>query len=551
MLSQFAQQYSLPALGLLLFAVALPFVPLLRADAARPMPGWMRWYGQAVTVLAITWVAVAAYRYLAVARPLMEGVDFYYFACIARDFLHGKANAALAHYVYFPGGYRYLQAAMALFGEDFPTLQYVIAGTLLANAVLCGLIAARCVQSVGAGVLAALWYLMLASRLEALYGTTEPISTLFALGGLLAWGGRPLRGAEGWRRALLLGIGLGLAAWTKQQGGLAALGAGVLALHYAINRPGERDSLWQILAVAAAAAGAFLIAILLEGHGLAPVRIGLGQVERYASEGSLAGNLAPLVGQAGLAAWVVLLAAFFWFAMLGSAFTSGARQEPWAAVAGFCMIAALAAAAQFSKRSYLHYALLAAPFVAVAVTVIVARISQAAASASPRLGPFVAIAAAGLLVVPAATDTQGDGFLQVWPPTWQPAVAHGTPWHQSSDIAADLQSLKGLVAPGEEVLVLPPRRNVIHLMLGTRTGEARSGYGWGPGDDALVLRSPRLRAVIVLDKRTMDDTDAATCKLRNCAGAIDALAASGFGPPLQLRTMTLWRRVGDPKAAAH
>jgi hypothetical protein len=551
MTSQFAQQHPLAALALLLFVAALPFVPLLRGGAARPMPGWMRWYGRALTVLAIAWVAVAAFRYLALARPRMEGVDFYYFACIARDFLQGTANASLPHYAYFPGGYRYLQAAMAVFGEDLSALQYVVAGTLVANAVLCGVITARCVQSVGAGVLAALWYLMLASRFEALYGTTEPISTLFALAGLLAWGGRPLRGTEGWRRALLLGIGLGLAAWTKQQGGLAALGAGVLALNYAFNRPAVRDSPWQVLGVAVTAAGAFLIAILLEGHGLAPLRIGLGLVERYAAEGSLMGNLGPLAKQAGLAGWVILPVAFFWVAMLGSAFTTGARQEPWVAVAGFCMIAALAAAAQFTKRAYLHYALLAVPFVAIAVTVIVARAAQAIASASPRFGPFAAIAAAGLLVMPAATGALRDGYLRAWPPSWQPAVAQGAPWHESADVAADLQSLKGLVRPGEDVLVLPPRRNVIHLVLGTRAGESRSGYGWSPGDDTPVLRSPRLRAVIVLDKQAMDEIDVATCKLRHCGRAIDALAASGFGPPIQLRTMSLWRRTGDPKAAAH
>ncbi len=492
--------------------------------------------------LAVALGIAGALRYLMTAYPLVEGVDFFFYACVARDYLHDLADAPLSRYGYFPGGYRVLQFLLSLFGESLPTLQLSIVGLLAANAVLAAAIVARCTASISAGAVAGFWYLMLATRFEALHGTTEPIATLFALAGLLAWGGLPLNGGSGWRRALLLAAGLGLATWTKQQGGLVAVGAAVLGLHFAMGRAGQRDSAWQVMTVPAAALVILLVAVLLEGQGLEPLRIGLGLVGQYAAEGSLPANLPALAKQTGPATGFVAVTLFFWIAMLGSAFASGARQAPWVAVVGFSLIAALATLLQFAKRPYFHYALLAAPFVAIAITIMAARVAQAAVAAWPRFRPLVLIAAAGLLAAPVTGSSGASGYFQAWPLDWSPRVAHGKPWHLDAGIASDLQSLRGLVAKGEDMLVLPPRRNVFHFMLGTRSLSNLSGYGWGAPGVSRALKSPSLSAVLVLDPRTFDDADKSTCKAVGCDDAVAALAANGFTQSTRLGSMTLWRR---------
>ena len=116
MLYQFALDYPRLSFGLCLCALALPFVPVLRNSAALAWPRWMRWYRTALIVSAIAWAATASARYLAAALPYIEGVDFFFYLCVARDFLHGAGGDSLAKYGYFPGGYRYWEAVMALFG---------------------------------------------------------------------------------------------------------------------------------------------------------------------------------------------------------------------------------------------------------------------------------------------------------------------------------------------------------------------------------------------------------------------------------------------------
>lgn len=492
--------------------------------------------------LAVALGLAGALRYLTTAYPLIEGVDFFFYACVARDYLHGLADAPLSRYGYFPGGYRVLQFLMSLFGESLPALQLSVAGLLVANAVLSAAIVARCTTSLAAGAMAGFWTLMLATRFEALHGTTEPIATLFALAGVFAWAGLPLTGRQGWRRALLLAAGLGLATWTKQQGGLVAVGAAVLGLHFAMSRSGQRDSAWQVMTVPAAALAVFLVAVLLEGRGLEPLRIGLGLVGQYGAEGSLPANLPALAKQTGAAAWLVLIALFFWIVMLGSAFANGIRQEPWVMVVGFSLIAALATLLQFTKRPYFHYALLAAPFVAIAVTTMAARAAQAAVAAWPRFRPLVLLAAAGLLAAPVTATSGASGYFQAWPLDWDPRVAHGKPWHMAAGIAQDLESLSELVAKGEDMLVLPPRRNVFHFMLGTRSLSNPSGYGWGAPGVSRALESRSLGAVLVLDPHTFDDADKSTCRAVGCDEAVSALAANGFTQSTRLGSMTLWRR---------
>lgn len=549
MIGQLVWDYPRLSYVTVLCAVALPFVLALRRHSNPGEPSSVQWYQGSMLALGGVLIATTAIRYLGTAHSGIGGVDFFYFICFARDYLHDATGQTLARYYYFPGGYRFWELMMALFGEELPTLQLIVLAILGANAILTGAVVSRCASSPAAGIVAGFWYLALGSRVEMLEGTTEPIATLFALAGLLAWRGMPLRGAPGWRRALLLGAFLGLAAWTKQQGGLIAAGTAVLAFNYACSRSGERDCAWQIVSIPAAAICIFLAALLLEGHGLEPLRIGLGSIGQYDASGSIYSNLAALFKQLGIAFWFVLLAFFLWIAMLGSSVFSGVRQEPWMAVVGFALIAVLATTAQFAKRSYFHYVLLAAPFLAIAVTSIGARIAQSAGAASPRLRPIFAIAAAGLFFLPAVAPASA-GFLQVWPPVWNPVVAQAKPWHQRPEIAADLRSLAKLLRPGEDVLLLPPRRNVVHLLNGTRSLSSPWGYGWDPFDASKSVESGSLTAVVVLDQRTFDADDSATCERAGCDRAVAALPERGFRKVESMKTMTVWRRDHRPRNPA-
>lgn len=530
------------SLALCIALLALPFLVSARSGLSTSTPQWLRWYATAAGAFLATAAIVLMARYLIVALPLIEGVDFFYYICIARDYLLGFPDASLLRYAYFPGGYRTWQFMMGLLGTDLPAIQVGVVLLLLANAFLVAVIAKRCVDSWAAGLIGAIWYLAIAMRFEGLHGTTEPIGSIYALAGLLAWGGLPLQGSAGWRRALLLGIGLGLAAWSKQQCGLVAIGAIVIAIQFAVNRREIRDSFWIAAAIPCVSIVTLLGACLLEGQGSLPLSIGLGLMGEYETQGSLSANLQVVVRQAGMAAWFVFVASFLWLAALGAAFATGKKMAPATAVAGFSLFATIAAAAQYSKRPYLHYALLAAPFVAIMVSVMAMQIVQAASALWPRMKPLTSLTAAGLLTLPMIGSAGSTGHFQLWPPAWTPAVAHGKPWHEAPEIASDLQSIQSVLAPGEDVLVLPTRRNVIHFMAGTRSVSNPDGYGWGPSDVSDALRAKSLAAVVVLDRRILDESDLEACKDVQCDRAIAMLAQAGFVESARFPTMTVWRR---------
>jgi len=313
-------------------------------------------------------------------------------------------------------------------------------------------------------LLAGLWYLALCSSLEGFAGTTEPLATLPVLVGLAVWGGEPLAGRRGLPRALLLGAGLGLGVYAKQLGGLLALGWAAMPL-MSLAVPRNRRHRWAYLAVVPAAATLVLLGgILAEGDGLAPLRIGLSFASDYTAEETFRYNLrwvashAPLlaVATAGLVAVFALLVLVpRWRPMLG---------ERWAALAGFALLAGLVAMVQFSKRGYLHYGLLPAPLLIAAViltaTALIRRL-PAGAAVWPETTLVVA-ALAALLLSQRVPDA---------PPA---------PWRTQPDIAADLVDLKGQLLPGEDLLIIPPRRNEIHFHLGTRSQSFAQGYNWAP-----------------------------------------------------------------------
>jgi len=526
-----------------MLAVTAPIFLAARLPIDDPMRRRVLRYECWLVTVALGFAAVLAIRYLVVARPVIEGVDFFFYVVKAQELLNSRAGSSNANFVYgyFPGVYAFWKTVMALFGNDLATLQWAVVLLLLANAVLVAAIVTRTLTNWQAGVIAALWYVALASRFEGLYGTSEPIATLFALAGVLCWGGLPLRGGAGWRRMLLLGAGLGLALWGKQQGGLLSIGAVTLITGYALVPPQARHSLWQIILLPFVAASIFLVAILLEGEGLRPIREGLVGIGQYEAHGSLLGNLRGVVYQMGFAGLGGLVALLLWVATLVMPRLRPMHREPWTAIVGFSLFASLATFLQFSKRPYLHYALLLAPFLSIAAVTTAFELSRKLSAIGNGLRSIVFVLIAGLLCVPLIESKYGHSNFHVWPPAWNPSVAHEIPWHMQPDVASDLPVIATLVAPGEDLMVLPPRRYIVHFLFGSRI--ASTARVWAKQESAYnSLKSPTLDSVLIIDRRAFDLADVEFCKSVQCSFPDSALVELGFVKAAEGKTMTLWRR---------
>lgn len=310
------------------------------------------------TILGMGLLGAFAVRYILAVRPRIEGIDFYFYVCFARDLAAGAGDVSRTHLDYFPGVYAFWRAALAASGGRLPGLQWAYVGLLLANAALLFALVRRVTGSLRSGGYAALWYVVLFSLYEGFYGCTEPLTTLPALAGLLVWGGEPLRGARGALLTLALGAGLGLALFAKQQGGLISLGAVSLGV-LAIAAPAERrPSLSQLLALPAIAAGSFVLAGWVVGYGLAEIRGGLRYVDAYESHGSFAGNLNAFWHNSPLSAVAICMAALIYAAPLVSRRLRPLLAERSYAVGCFALLAGAASLLQFTKRTYLHYALI-------------------------------------------------------------------------------------------------------------------------------------------------------------------------------------------------
>jgi hypothetical protein len=205
--------------------------------------------------------------------------------------------------------------------------------------------------------------------------------------------------------------------------------------------------------------------------------------------------------------------------------------ERWAALASFALLAGLVGLVQFSRRGYLHYALLPLPLLIVAITLVAGALVR-------RLPERVAVWSETSLVVAAlAWLTLGQGAVSAPP----------APWRARPDIAADLVALESLLQPGEDLLLIPPRRNEIHFHLGTRSQSFAPGYTWGAarGELEAAVRRPELDAVLVL-RRGLDKTDSVTWRTLECDRAVLALGPAGFRPVAKLRVSTLFRRTPSP-----
>jgi hypothetical protein len=368
--------------------------------------------------------------------------------------------------------------------------------------------------------------------------TTEPIATLPFLAALLLWGGRPLRGKNGALCAATIGVGLGLSLYTKQQAGLLSLGAVTLLAGWRLAPPRKRHMLGNLLLIPVAAVMAFAAALLLEGKGIEPLRVGLQMVASYERKDSWLENVYAQLRNDESAA----LAAGCVAATLAVILLSGKKRRwlgsPWLALAAFVAVAGLAVTLQFTSRGYRHYSLLAAPCLTVSGVVLAIRLAPWVLAATRR-SELAAFALLGLAALPLAYTGGNPENLHVWRIVLAKDYAPQQLWHRQADVAADLARLRAMVSPGEKMYVLPPRRNSTHFVLGTRS-VAETGYGFTPLP-AEQMDWMSFDAVLLIN-RELDETDSALPKEGKNDAMRRSLVASGFRPVAEMPVMTLYRR---------
>lgn len=499
-----------------------------------------RWWHRLVVWTGLTAGIVAAVRYAIALRPYVEGVDFYFYVYFARELWRGALDLPLAHFHYFPGVYEFWRAGLLLGNGSSAALQWMYLALLGTNALVIAAIVIRACRSVSGGLLAGLWYAILCSEFEGFYATTEPVATLPVLIGVLLWGGVPLWSRRGVLRALALGAAFGIGIYAKQQGVLQTAGWLSIVATHAIWKRADRRAWARVIIVPAATAVVGLGLIGLERHSVEYLTRGLIAVGIYPSRATLIENLAEAHVVDNPVALGGAMAFLGWLVVAAWPRARGLLRMPWCGVLGFASIAGLAGLVQYTKQPYQHYTLLAGPFLIVAAVVgaivLVRWASRTVGSAA--LIPFVAV---GIAAIPLTRPQPYTAGLALWPPSTTPRLAHQLPWRLTPDVADDITRLRAAVRPGEDLLVLPPRRNELHMLLGTRW--ISFDYEWWNYDTSAVraVRSPTLAAVIVI-RTHLDETDWMIWKKFDCDAAVAELGRAGFRPVVSGRAMTLWRR---------
>lgn len=458
-----------------------------------PLDRLLRIFFSAAAVVA----ALLALRFSLATQPLIDGVDFYLVILYARDLAHGEADIPLSRYIYFPGIYSFWKAVYLAADGSLAGMQWAYVGLLIANAVLTGAILTTVIANWQAGLLAAALYLVAGSRIESLYGCAEPIVTLPYLLGLWSWL-RFSRRERGTAAVLALATGFGLALYTKQQGGLLALGAIGLLPALRLGNPPYTCTLRQWFLIPPISLGIFVLAMWIEGGGLSAATWGLRFAAGYQPEGSWVEHLGR--------AWEMtqpfsnFLASGIAVCLIGLRFKDRLPPLPPASlvILAISLGSVLGGLAQFSKRGYLHYALLVLPslllIAGLTIDALVRWLAPALQGAPGKVrGAAVAGVAALLLVhapgtpafvqhvtVQAAGPSKPAGFTERVKDTFPPLCRH--------------------VPSNSELLLVPSREQVVHWMCGTRAVSFQPGYAWwslSPAPYREALSSPRLAHVFV------------------------------------------------------
>ncbi len=450
--------------------------------------------------LAVIALAALAVQFLTMSRPFIGGVDFYYYILNARDLADGAAGAPPIRYTYFPGVYRFWTSILLATDGSLATLQWTYVGVMLANGILVGCILATVTRIWQAGLFATVLYLFMASRVEGMYGVTEPITTIPFLAGLWLW---VLLSDTGRPRAALVALatGFGLTLFSKQQGALLLFGAlGLLQDPAYAARP-FRQRLTGVMMMTGGALLVFLGAMLLEGGGIEAIHMGLRFVMEYQPEGLWFENVSRAQEATQPVSNLFLSACAVWLAL-----TIARRKFPEfppavMPVLGITVLSALGCVLQFSRRGHLHYALLFLPSAIIAgglTLYVVAVFLDRQTRRWPRFAEAAAIIGTVLFLLVNSVGT--TDFVRYA----SAQIASPTRWMPHDTLRQVFAPLCTRVEPGSGLLLIPQRQGIVHWECRTRAVSPVVGYRWGPMEAAyymIAASSPAAANVFVFAER--------------------------------------------------
>jgi len=528
-----------PWLNVLLVIALL--LPVLRGEI-RQQTGWLQQYYEiyrrALLVAGLGWALVTAGYYLVSISPYVGSVDLFYYLCNARD-MNQQVLASNNAYSYFPGVYTFWKTVLGIAGENFTAIQRSYLPVIVINILLVGVIVWQHSRSLAASLFAGTWFLVLISRFQASAAETELLATIPLLLTVLCWAGRPLQGRRGWADSLLLGVGLGLMLFMKQQAGLLSLGALAMLAGFRWRNRSDQHQWGPLLAVPFLAAGTFLLAVLTVGEGWTPLQIGLATVGQYAREGSWGFNLYVQVRRDETAALAALLS--------GIALVARCRRQPSDSqetmarleVILFLAIGALATLWQLRSRAYHHYMLLAAP--GLVITTVLLWLDHFPARDESRRSTGLTRCALILLVfVPFLRDAGMRESFTAWRIPRPHNFAPDLPWHQQAAVAGDLARLQQHLPAKTSLYTIPHRHNSVYFMLQAHSSSP-AGYRFQQAPLDQVDWSLH-RRVLLLKPASWDESDRQVISMEQLAQVQESLLQAGFQKQLDLPTMVLYEQ---------
>lgn len=402
--------------------------------------------------------------YLATARRSVDSVDLYYFICESRDKVWRilPENPTAAYH--FPGVYRFWGLVLNLFGESYEAVQWTAVSLLVINALLISIIVGRTTRLIPMALLSGVLYLVLSLRYEGLTGSREPLCTIPFLTGILCWLELGEHRRKFYSAAVFLGFGFGLALYCKQQAGLLSLGAIVFLIRGYKNEGSSvvRQAVSRLAVTAVAAVVVFLVLILFEGSGLAPLAKGLQWAAEYKHEGSWIANILTQIRNDES---FMLITVFAGIGSLAALFESKHFDATYRHFCWLLLTAAAVTIVQYRVRGYLHYTLLAIPGI-----VIVFSIQFAALWRSLSGGRWwqvqSQIALILLLMVPMLYNGQRQVMLDVTDTNWkQHSSTVPVPWHEEPETVRKIDALKAVIPPQSEIEIVPSGRNSVYFLL--------------------------------------------------------------------------------------
>lgn len=492
-----------------------------------------------VAALSIGGLALAV-DFLVRAQPTVGGVDFFFYLLYARDLAIGLPDVLPERYIYFPGVYTFWTFVFRVSDGSLTSLQWAYLAVLLVNGVLVGAILSTLTRRWEAGVVAASLYLVVASRIEGLEGITEPLATIPYLVGLWLWILLRERHRVPWDLAAL-GAGFGLALYCKQQAGLLALGA-VGLLPAARSTFGAKGyGVRQLVLLPVAALVVFALAMIMEGGGGGALQRGLLFAQDYSASASWVRNVSDVFQATQPLSNMFLSSVVVWGLSVWTL-----RRRPLASATvvlalGLTVCSVLGGLLQYTKRGYLHYALLQLPPALIAAGLaifLVARGVRMLTIPSSQLAP--GIVAIGVVVFLGINSAGTGAFVQE--SAARIATVHEGP--SQEELGTSFAPVCARVGKGAVLLTIPPRDNRIHWFCQTRSIAWKIPNPWEQTDPRVwrtMLEEPDLAQVFVFNS-SFGRFERQFLGAGDWSGFLQELAARGYRRTLDSEVGQLYQR---------